>query len=1040
MKICHLHVHSEFSFLDSICRLEILVDKAKAMGMESLAITDHFNLSGAIEFYQLASAKGLKPILGAEIIVRRESDYHLTLLAKNNLGYSNLIKLITTAQMRNEKSLYVSWAELQRLSTGLIALSGCEQGEVATQILKGAGAKACYKAREYQNIFGKNNFYLEIIAAFPKSLKESFFRLSELSGVPIVISADVHYINRGDYHLQKKILRLQQISKNVYPLKSEGRYFLNQQEMKEAALNKEEAVINTDLIAQRCQVTFDLTELHLPHFAVPPKHTLDSYLKELCWQRYHRKEGGAKGVVYERRLSWELELIAKTGFAGYFLIVGDIVDFARQNRIPLQARGSSVGSYVGYLLGFSDVDPVEYGLYFERFLNPQRISMPDIDLDICHSGRKTVLKYLRQRYGDQHMAHIAAYSTFAGRAALRGAAKALGYSEVVANKWSSLIKRPHALLQESLQLSKVLQEKYQNDAEFQAVFQLALHFERLPRHLTQHSAGIVLSREPLTNYLPLQYSRDQEVITQMDMHSVEALGLLKIDLLGSRFQSVIHATLLKTLPQSKTVVSKNDDRVYHSLCRGETLGVFQLESTGMRLLLGYLKPNCLKDLIAATSLYRPGPLKSNMALQYIQRRAKQEKVIFPHPKLKSILSESFGTILWQEQVMQTARILADYTLGEADLLRRATAKRIPKEMAKHKNRFIEGCLKNNITGQKAQEIFAILENFSSYCFNKAHAAAYAQLIYQTAYLKTYYPQEYMTALMNMHFFDSGRINRYLAECRRLQISLSAFDINRSNHGFILEHNEIRPGLAMIKHLGTKGVQSILAERQKGCFKSLHDFLQRMQGESSITIRAVESLIKAGAFDQFGRPYDMLWQLPAVLRCLRQQGNANKNLLLACDLKVGALAKIAISPFKKMLWQGEVTNHFIGAHPLDYLDFTNLGVEIIPLSEVFVAPAQQKLVLAGLVTALQVRKSKKGELIFIVELQDQSGSADIVFFSNLIDQDYRFFQGGCFLIIEASKNCQKGLFQLTAQKILQVEKLSQFLADLELKNEGNFRIG
>ncbi len=1024
----HLHVHSEFSFLDGFCRLPELVGKARERGFKALAVTDHMNMSGAVEFYRLACSEQIKPIMGVEVVLRRQrGDYHLVLLAKNNLGYTNILELVSLAHLNRPQHPHITWEELKDRSAGLIVMSGCEEGEIPSMLQEGEWHRAVDVAAEYRNIFGKNNFFLEMVIAFPDSLQKRLLRLSAECSLPLAASNDVHYLKPGEEKVQHYLLVLQRISRGTFPKRSGGRYLLGKQEMEQACRRYPQAYKNAESIAERCNVTLDLEEMHLPHFPLEPGQTADSFLENRCWHLHEEKK--KDDSRYRQRLQAELGIIKKTGFAGYFLIVGDIFSFCRKKNIPAQVRGSAVGSYIGYLLNFSSVDPVEYGLYFERFLNPERISMPDIDLDISHHSRKEVLSYLQHKYGRERMAHVAAYSTFAGRAALHDAAKALGLGEDRASNFSSLIKRPHALLEENFKMSAAIQEHYEREDDFCRAFNLARRLEKLPRHLTQHSAGVVLARDRLTNYTALQYSRDGEVITQFDMHSIEALGLLKIDLLGSRFQSVIHSTVkevkkkigLELVPWN---FPTRDFEVFKAIQEARTMGIFQLESTGMRLLLGQLRPESLKDLIAATSLYRPGPLKSGMATRYIRRRRGREKVKPLHPSLSQVLQETFGTVIWQEQVMQTARIMAGYSLGEADLLRRATGKKIPAEMGKHRERFVAACQERGIRKREAVEVFKSLEHFSSYCFNKAHAAAYAQLIYQTAYLKVHFPLEYMTSLMNMHLFDTGRINRYLGECRRLGIKLLGPHINRSFAGFCVEEKGIRAGLSLVKNLGPRGVEAILQEREKGEFLSFHDFLHRLY-ERGLNRAGIEALIKVGAFSSFGEEYHFLWQFPTFLAYLRKTTGDKKNLLLNSDLPLKDFGQ-RLHWKQKMIWEAELLGHFITSHPLDVVSGNSGSAEVFPLASLYDSLPGKSFLVEGLVTGLQVRKSKRGGQVYMVELEDRSGSAEIVFFSDLVGADHRFFRGGKILLIEVVTSLREGVFQVTARKIVEERCLKDLL--------------
>ena len=975
MEVCHLHVHSEFSFLDGYCRLEELVKGAEAGGIKALALTDHFNMSGSVPFYQLALAAGIKPIFGVEIVLEPPECFHLVLLAKNNQGYVHLMELVTRALMRNEGTFHVKWDELREKSPGLIALSGCRRGEIPYLLQKGLNRVAQNRARAYRNLFGQRNFYLEISASFPPMLKKRLIRLSEESGLPLAGTNNVHYVEREEQKEHEQFLVLQKISRGSYPSHDGEQYLLQAKEMKEKFKNQPEILRNTREIADRCNVSLDLYDLHLPSLDLPEELTPEAALEKLV-RSYHtstKKE-------YEERLQRELDIIKRTGFAGYFLIVHDIVSFCLKQNIPVTARGSAVGSYVGYLLGMGTVDPVANNLYFERFLNPERASSPDIDLDISHTGRKKVLEYLYEKYGEGKIAHIGAFSTFAGRAAVHDAAKALGLDEEEASYYSSLVRSSYLPLGQSMELATQSNDLARNDHKIKEVLGLAGSLLGRIRHLTQHSSGVVLAPEGLTNYTALQYSRDGEIITQLDMHGIEALGLLKIDLLGSRFQSAIQFTQSevkdgRSLEIKAHNLPPDDQKTYTMLGQGNSMGVFQLESTGTRLLMGRMRPRDLKDLIAATSLYRPGPLKSGMAENYLQRRQRGEQGEPPHPALRDVLKDSLGTIIWQEQVMETARVLAGYSLGQADILRRAMSKKSPVDMAGEKTEFISRSTESGIERDQAEEIFDLLSHFSSYCFNKAHAAAYAQLIYQTAYLKTYFPLEYMVALFNSHWGDQGRISKYLLECRRMNIDVLGIDINCSNSFFSLEEGKLRLGLAAVKNIGIRAVQAILEEREKGKFKSFDDFLYRMQFSRSLSVAAIESLIKCGAFSKFGHCYDLLWKLPGSLRLYRA-GRAKGRSPLVMDGNGWGWGEDweKISFRRQLRWEYEHLGYFISGNPLELTKDFNQE-KLVSSNYIFSQQKVSTFRIAGLVTLIRVRRNDKGSPLYLVELEDREGNVE-----------------------------------------------------------------
>ncbi len=1022
MDICHLHVHSEFSFLDGYCRLEDLITGARARGIKALALTDHFNMSGAVPFYQMALKNGVKPIFGAEVVLQGPQQYHLILLAKNNQGYVHLMQLITGALMRQSEEPFITWDELRNKSTGLIALSACRRGEIAVLLNSGKKRAARSRARLYRNLFGQRNFFLELAASYPPLLKKKLKELSQDTGIPLVGTNNVHYIQPEEEKEHQHFLVLQKISRGVYPVHDGSQYLLGAREMKNSFPDCPEVLQNAAEIAERCQVSLDLQDLHFPSLDLPEELAPEQALEDLA-RSYHdpsRRE-------YEERLIKELDIIKRTGFAGYFLIVHDIVNFCVANSIPVNARGSAVGSYVGYLLGMGRVDPVAHNLYFERFLNPERSSSPDIDLDISHTGRKKVLAYLYEKFGKEKIAHIGAFSTFAGRAAVHDAARALGFAEQEAARYSSLVRSSYLPLNEAMQVAAKAGEVRETEACIQEVLKMAHSLLGRTRHLTQHSSGVVVAPEGLTNYSALQYSRDGEIITQLDMHGIEALGLLKIDLLGSRFQSAIQLTqdeisAERGIELQSYNLPADDQVVYEQLGQGCSMGVFQLESTGTRLLMGRMKPVDLKDLIAATSLYRPGPLQSGMAETYLQERSKGGQGTPPHPALQEVLKDSRGTIIWQEQVMETARVLAGYSLGQADILRRTLAGKNPADIAGQKVDFLRSSRERGIDPQQAEEVFEVLRFFSGYCFNKAHAAAYAQLIYQTAYLKTYFPREYMVGLFNSHWGDQGRISKYILECRRMNIEVLGVDINRSAAIFSQEGNSLRLGLAAVRNLGSRSLQAILEEREKRPFGSFDDFIYRMQTRGFVNKSALESLVKCGAFSSFGNCYDLLWQLPGTVK-LHRSGSSNHRAPLIMENNGSGedqqWEKMSLQ--RRLRWEYEHTGFFTSGHPLD-LSSDLEPKRMVSSNYIFSQPQDKAFQIAGIVTQVRVRKNEKGDPVYLVEVEDREGNLEFYAGSG---QNWNA-RPGDMVAVEIFWPQRDNSYQLFLKKILGKKNLQEVL--------------
>ncbi|KXG75235.1 DNA polymerase III subunit alpha [Fervidicola ferrireducens] len=1002
MPFCHLHVHSEYSMLDGLCRLPQLVKRASELSMPALALTDHGGLYGMVPFYKLCTDAGIKPILGCEVYVvedlvqkrGKETPYHLVLLAEDQEGLKNLLSLVTRSHLdgfyyrpRISKELLASHSD------GLIALSGCLKGEVAGLILKGEVKAAEEAAKEYKDIFGRHGFFLELQYHGLSSEKKANFWLNAIArklGIKTVATNDVHYLYPSDAAIHKVLLAVQTLSSLNQALHLPGKeyYLKSQAEMESIFREIPEALKNTEAIAERCNVKLSLGQTKLPEIPLPEGKSADEYLRELCTEGMIARYGSPPPREVEKRLEMELSVIKTTGFSGYFLIVKDIVDFARKKGFTVGVgRGSAAGSLVSYVLGITDVDPIKYGLIFERFLNPERVSLPDIDVDLCHVGRREVLEYIRRRFGPERIAHVGAFSTLQARAALRDTGRALKLDYEKIDAACSLIPYSHMTLEEALRESPHFSNLVKSDKEIRRTFEIARQLQGLPRHVTQHSAGVVIADKALTEYLPLQRASGEEIITQADMYALEELGLVKIDLLGLRFLTVIGETLKlvherhgRSLRPEE--IPLDDKATYRALAEGDTGGCFQFESSGMRNMLRRIKPANIEDLSAVLALYRPGPLKSGMAEEFIARRQGKKPVSYIHPALEPVLKESYGVFVYQEQLMQAACIIAGYTPGEADLLRRAMAKKKREEIEAEKPRFLKRATERGIDEKAAREIFDTLAAFGDYGFNKSHSVAYAITAYRTVYLREHFPLEYFSSLFNLYSDSPSHFQLYLCEARRRGIKLLLPDINKSTAGFRPEGDSaIRTGLALIKNLGPRGIEEILKVRRDGPFESFFDFCRRVD-RKIINAKVLESLIFSGAFDSFGTPRSAL--LISLKWLLSEKQPPYERQLCLIDEIPDIQAIVAeldiedFTPSQKLTQEVMAMGYYITAHPMEFVAekrqvFTHTVSEIEEITE------RQNVKLAGILLDPRSGRTRSGKRMVFARLEDLTGSVELVVF-------------------------------------------------------------
>ena len=1023
-RFVHLHCHTEYSLLDGANKIDKMFERIKALKQPAVAMTDHGNMFGAVEFYREAMSQGIKPIIGCEIYVAptsrferkgvdkgpREYNNHLILLAMNKEGYRNLCKLVSLGYMegfyykpRIDKEL------LKELNGGLIALSACLQGEVSQALSAGNSEKAKAAAESYLSIFG-DRYYIEIQDnKLPEQEKvnQLLVELAEDLSVPVVATNDCHYGERDDFHAHDVLLCVQTgktvEEENRLKLETDELFLKSADEIKRGFDYCPEAVERTLEIADRCNVEMEFGKYHFPTFTPPKEISLDDYLDELA---YGGLEERLQGVTdpevrkkYNERLEYELGVIKRMQFPGYFLVVADFINYAKQQGIPVgPGRGSSAGSLVAYALKITDLDPIRHVLLFERFLNPERRSMPDIDVDFCIRGRAQVIQYVKDKYGADRVAQIATFGTLKAKAAIRDVGRALGLSFAETDAIAKLI--PAAKqgfdypLTESIKMEPRLQDLMKNDPRVGNLMEHALRLEGLVRHASTHAAGVVLSNLPLVDHLPLFVDKEGGIVTQFDMSCVEKIGLVKFDFLGLKTLTLIHDCLkLIEVTRGETIditrLALDDKKTYRTLCNGNTTGVFQLESTGIREMTVKIRPNCFEDLVAILALYRPGPLDSGMAEEYIKRKHGKEKIKYLHPLLEPVLRDTYGVIVYQEQVMQIAQVLGGYTMGDADILRRAMGKKDPEEMAAQRERFVEGAQRTKIDPKKATEIFDQMETFARYGFNKSHSAAYALVSYQTAYLKTHYRVEFMAALMTSEMGDTDKVIKNLAECRDKDIEVLAPDINESRSDFTPVGEKIRFGLAAVKNVGEKAVEVILQSRERdGSFESLFDFCRRVD-LTAVNRRVIESLIKCGAFDSTqvsrGRMFAALDEAIRVGQAYQRDQQSNQIDIFAM---LGNPSKARRSgdlypqveewtQQESLVFEKEALGFYITGHPLDKYDRVIkkiTGGTIAALKEK-AAPGQVKV--GGVVSALKLRNTKKGERYGNFNLEDKTGFIEVI---------------------------------------------------------------
>lgn len=1024
-RFVHLHCHTEYSLLDGANKVEKLLERIKMLKQPAVAMTDHGNMFGAIEFYRAAIRHGVKPIIGCEIYVAptsrferkgvdkgpKEYNNHLIVLAMSMEGYRNLCKLVTLGYMegfyykpRVDKEL------LKELNQGLIALSACLQGEVSQALSLGHIEKAKAAAETYASIFD-GRYYIEIQDnKLPEQEKVNplLIELARDLSLPVVATNDCHYGERQDYEAHDVLLCVQTgktvQEENRLKMETDELFLKTAEEMAKGFDYCPEAVERTLEIADRCNVELQFGSYHFPPFDPPKELSLDDYLDELAHRGLQERLEGtsepAGSKVYEERLEFELGVIKGMQFSGYFLIVADFINYAKKNGIPVgPGRGSAAGSLVAYALKITDLDPIRHGLLFERFLNPERRSMPDIDVDFCIRGRSQVIQYVKEKYGSDKVAQIATFGTLKAKAAIKDVGRALGFSFAETDAIAKLIPAPKQgfdyPLAESIKMEPRIQELIKSDPRIKTLIDHALRLEGLTRHASTHAAGVVLSNLPLVDYLPLFVDKEGGIVTQFDMGSVEKIGLIKFDFLGLKTLTLIHDCLKLIQVTQGVQIDPNqlpldDKKTYRLLCSGNTTGIFQLESTGIREMAVKIRPNCFEDLVAILALFRPGPLDSGMAEEYIKRKHGREKIRYLHPLLEPILKDTYGVIVYQEQVMQIAQTLAGYSMGEADILRRAMGKKDPEEMAAQRERFIDGARKNKIDAKRAGEIFDQMETFARYGFNKSHSAAYALISYQTAYLKAHYPVEFMAALMSSEMGDTDKVIKNLAECRERGIEVLPPDINESRADFTPVADKIRFGLAAVKNVGEKAVEVMLASReQEGPYVSLFDFCRRVD-LTAVNRRVVESLIKCGAFDSTSVSRSrMIAALDEAMKSGQafQRGQQSNQIDMFAALggkRNGEQRYGDVYPEVEewsaqqlLAFEKESLGFYITGHPLEKYEKLVKKITSGTIEELREKPSPGEVKIGGVVAGLKLRNTKKGERYASFHLEDRTGFIEVI---------------------------------------------------------------
>ena len=1047
MEFTHLHVHTEYSLLDGSSKIKELVSRAKELGMDSLAITDHGVMYGVIDFYRAAKAAGINPVLGCEIYVApgsrfdreagnaKESRYHhLVLLAENDIGYANLVKIVSRGF--TEGFYYkprVDYDVLEEYHEGIIALSACLAGSIPSFLRRGLYDEAKQEAYRLQGIFGENNFFLELQDhGIPdqKTVNQGLLRLHQETGIDLVATNDVHYIYDSDAEAHDILLCIQtgkKVSDTDRMRYEGGQYYLKSAgEMEALFPYAKEAIENTHKIAERCHVEIEFGDYKLPHFDVPEGETSESYLRKLCKEGLYKRYPKEQAEQLEERLNYELDTISTMGFVDYFLIVWDFIKYAKDHGIPVgPGRGSAAGSLVAYSLNITDlIDPIKYNLLFERFLNPERVTMPDIDIDFCYERRQEVIDYVTRKYGADHVVQIVTFGTMSARMVIRDVGRVLDLPYAYVDSVAKAIPMELGItIAKAMKMNPELRAMYETDDSAKKLIDMAMRLEGLPRHTSVHAAGVVISPKPVDEFVPLSRASDGNITTQYTMVTLEELGLLKMDFLGLRTLTVIQNAIHGAFDVHD--IDYNDKEVFDMISSGHTEGVFQLESAGMKNFMKELKPHSMEDIIAGISLYRPGPM--DFIPKYIEGKNNQDNIQYDCKELEPILAPTYGCIVYQEQVMQIVRDLAGYSYGRSDQVRRAMSKKKADVMEKEKNYFIygneeigvEGCIKRGIPEEVSIKIFDDMTDFAKYAFNKSHAAAYAVVSYQTAYLKCHYPVDFMAALMTSFMEHTGKITEYIMNCRKMGIEILPPDINEGEYRFTPYEGNIRYGLAAIKGVGRPVIDEIVAERELGGrYRSLKDFCMRLSGKS-VNKRTVESFIKSGALDSLpGTRKQKMYSYISIMDGVNQEkkGTLSGQMSLfdfaspeeqkELEVKmpdVGEYEKEEILGFEK-----EVLGVYISGHPLEEyvatleknITRTTADFEVVDGETEPKVKDQERAVIGGMITGRTVKATRTNNMMAFLTVEDLYGTVEVIVFPRdyekyrtLLEEDAKVFIQG-----------------------------------------------
>jgi DNA polymerase-3 subunit alpha len=1063
----HLHVHTQYSLLDGAIRIDDLVRRTAEYGMTAVANTDHGTLFGAVEFYEKATKSGIKPIIGCEMYIAARSRFdkspadnrelsHIILLAENQEGYRNLCRLATAAQL--EGFYYrprIDREILRECSAGLIALTACLHGEIPRRVMDGRPDLAERAALDYQAMFGEGRFFLEIQnngMAEQERVNAALIEMSRRLSIPLVASNDCHYLSREDVRAHDVLLCIQ-TGKTIHDterlkFRTDQLYFKPASEMEAYFRETPEAIAHTAEIARRCNLEFDFKTYHFPRFDTHSDQSVEALFEQKTREGFRRvmervraKNPQAEEPVYRSRLDYEIGVIREMGFPSYFLIVSDFIRHAKERGIPVgPGRGSAAGSLVAYSLGITDLDPIVHGLIFERFLNPARKSMPDIDVDFCIDGREDVYRYVVDRYGGgDYVAQIITFGKLKTRAVIRDVGRALDIPLAEVDGIAKMV--PDVLnisLDEALEREPRLRELAEGKPEIAELIRICRVLEGLPRHASTHAAGVVISDRPLVEYLPLFRGKKGEVVTQFDMKVVEKIGLVKFDFLGLRNLTVIAGTLALIREQGKDVpdlkdIALDDAATYRLLSSGDTTGVFQLESSGMKDLLVRLKPECFADVVALVALYRPGPMESGMIDDYVDRKHGRKPVAYLVPQLEPILQETYGVIVYQEQVMKIAGALADYSMAEADDLRKAMGKKIPEIMATHRERFCKGAANSGIPPARAANIFDLMEKFGGYGFNKSHSAAYALIAYQTAFLKAHFPVEFLAALLTSEMGSIDHVVKFVAECRSHGIEVLPPDINRSVKGFTVDAGRIRFGLVAVKNVGEGAIDAIIAARQEQPFFSLFDFCERVDLKK-VNKRVVESLITCGAFDGTGAGRSrMMACLEVALdygqRVQKERCDPQMGLFGGADcpepVNLPAMPEIAEwDERQKLAFEKESLGFYLSGHPLTRYDdllskFTT--ADAVTLKE---AAGGAVVRIGGMVRSTKTIKTKRGELMAFATIEDQHGAVEVTIFSRLHSAVSHLLVEDAAVLVQGQVQKDEQSVKLLADTLIPLEKAEE----------------